>query len=99
LGAIVNFSYLLDIPSDKSERRSTHRAKIEVKYISVKIRKPSRLKNSRLPEYVELRVLEAKESIKTVKTCELAVHWILLTTHKISSNKFARQIIEWYRCR
>jgi len=91
-------SYELKVrPTAKRQARNTV---IEVKYTQVKIRKPATLyKKEEIPDYIELTAIEAKEVIEKVPEGEKAIHWILLTTHKVKSIKDAFQIIIWYSMR
>jgi len=86
-----------DLKVRATATRKARNTNIEVKYIRVKIKRPSNLNNKKnLSEYVELTAIEAKELSKNVPKGEKPIHWILLTTHKINGVSDALQIIVWY---
>ncbi len=50
--------------------------------------------NKELPASKELNIVEAKEQKKTAGIC-----WRIITTHPVTINEQAMQIIEWYKHR
>ena len=91
-------SYKLKVRS--SPKRQARETEIEIKYTSVRIRKPkTRNIKKELPEYIELTAIEAKEVNEKVPQGENPIHWILLTTHEVNSISDALQIITWYSMR
>lgn len=89
----VKGRYKFPIPSSKN--RSKHRGEMKVKYSKILIKRPQ-FPLSPDPPFVEMNVIEVKESLRTVRKGEEPVHWILLTTCPVNTKKRARQIIQWY---
>ena len=90
--------YLLEIKSGQ-KKRQPRQAKMEVRYVKVKIGRPSRLNKRDYPDYVELHAIEAREMDETVPEGEKRILWRLLTTHKIESLEDALEAIYWYSLR
>jgi len=88
-----------DLELKKTKKRSAHSAKMVLKYGKTTINRPNNNKDRRLPEQIELYVVEVKEDPQSVIGNEKPVHWILLTSHPINSLDDAMQIITWYRWR
>ena len=93
--------YIIDLKTDKRKGRSKRKAKLQVKYSQVEIKKPHSVKGdaNKDQEFVRLFVVEAKEDRSTIPEGELSIHWLLFTTHTIENYYQARQIIEWYSFR
>ena len=88
-----------DLEIKKSQKKRVPRvAKMEVKYDRVKLAKPSSCR-SELPEYVELNVIEARESAATRPGSEKELLWRIYTTHEINTLSDAVAIIYWYSLR
>lgn len=97
-GLDVKFTYKLLVRGTKT--RQQRNTEIEVKYSKVKIQKPKKRKIDKdIPESVEIYVLEAKEKAQYVPEGEEPIHWKLATTHIVSNNEEAIQIIKWYAMR
>ncbi len=90
--------YILEIKGGQKKRKP-RQAQMEVRYVKVKIAKPSRLNKRDYPDYVELYAIEAREIDETVPEGEERVLWRLLTTHKIESLEDALEAIYWYSLR
>lgn len=78
----------------RSGGRSAHLAHMELRYGTVRIRRPkgSRAKQSS----IALSVVEIRESPDTVLPGEPAVRWVLLTSHDVQTVEKALQIVDWY---
>lgn len=88
-----------DLEIKKSQKKRVPRiAKMEVRYDLVKIAKPSSGRQEH-PEYVEVYVIEAKESAETIPAGEDGVVWRILTTHEINTLEQALEVIHWYSLR
>lgn len=95
---IVSHQYDLKVRTTKNH--TGRLTMMHLKFTKVKIKRPVKsTKNKILPEYVELNVVEAKEDSALVPEGEKAIHWILLTTHEVTNNEQALQIIKWYAMR
>lgn len=88
----------LQVKGNTQIGRSSHSAKLEVKYGKVNIKRPGELPRS-LPSNISLTVVEVKEKHETVKSGEPPLHWRLLTTHKVDTLKDALKIVDWYTTR
>lgn len=96
-------AYVLDVPATRGAKghpsRSAHRALIHVGYGQVVIRRPRKGTDPHAPETLSLQVIEVREDASTVPPGEAAVHWRLMTTHRVDSLEQACQCIHWYRQR
>jgi hypothetical protein len=92
-------TYSIKIKSDKKTNRTPRKAEIEVRYTKVKIARPKNNPDKKLPAYIELYAVEAKENPAKVPNGEKPIRWFLLTTHTINTIEEALQIIKWYGMR
>jgi len=89
-----------DLKVRGTKQRKARETKIQIKYTSVKIKKPSNLsKRKKIAEYVELTIVEAREEAAFVPLGEKPIYWRILTTHTICNGLEALQIIQWYAMR
>ena len=100
-GQQVSGEYIINLKADKRNDRSKRKAKLQVKYSQIEIKKPHSVKGdaNKDQEFVRLFVVEAKEDKSTTPEGELPIHWLLFTTHTIENYDQARQIIRWYSFR
>jgi len=82
-----------------SRTRVSRNAEMELKYGSVKISRPGYKKSVNLPDYVELNVIEVKETNASVPEKETPIHWRLLTTHTLNTQDEILEIINCYAMR
>lgn len=95
--ATLNVSGISEIDVKSREgKRSAHKAKLEVRYGEVDIRRPQGCSDKQAPEQVKLTVIDVKEMQESVCGEEKPIHWCLLTTHKINSLEDALEVIRWY---
>jgi len=69
-------------------------ANLELKWGKVSIMKSATCNDKNAPSYTEMFLLEARE-----KGVDKGIYWRLLTTHGITCEQEALQIIEWYKQR
>ena len=86
--------YDLEIKGNKKRKART--AKMALKYVKVKIKRPERLHDKNLPGHVGLWAIEACEQPGTVPGGEPPIVWRLLTTHPITEVSQAMKCLEWY---
>lgn len=98
-GTEVKGSYSIKIKPNKKADRAARKSEIDVRYTKVKIARPKNNPNKKLPEFIELYAVEAKENPKKVPKGEKPIKWLLLTTHSINTIEEALQIIKWYGMR
>ncbi len=85
-----------EIEVSATKKRTAHQATVSVKYGSISIKRPKSHKNRLLPESITLQAIEVKEIPSSVISDEPPIHWVLLTSHPITSVEQAKQIIQWY---
>lgn len=90
----IEFNYELTLK--KTDKRTAHRAKLKVKFGKTKILRPSNHIDKNLPEKQEIYVIEVSECPSTVVGKEKPIHWILLTSHPITSKELALYFIQCY---
>ena len=93
----VEDCYDLQVPA--TDKRSSHVAKMTVKFGSVLIKKSEGKSAKVLPSYHLSYVVEVKELSESVVNNEQPIHWVLLTSHVIKDSVMALQIVEWYKQR
>lgn len=86
----------MNVKADEKDNRSKHVAVLELKYGLIEIIKPQRIRRKDGPSFMKMSVVEIKESKTTVQRGESPVHWILLTTIPVTSEKKAETILEYY---
>lgn len=85
----------LTVPRDVRSKRSRRGAELSIKYGEVDIKKPLACTDKEASNFVRLQVVEVKE--QGCASDEDPIHWILFTTHAVSSIEDAKQIVSWYR--
>jgi hypothetical protein len=95
----ISGSYKILVNSDKRINRESREAIIEVKYCSVKVKRPKNHIDKSLPDYIELCAIEAHESSKTIPPGESPILWRLLTTHQVNDVSTAILMVTWYKTR
>lgn len=93
----VQDSYFVDCK--KTDKRSAHEAKLELKFGKIVFKRPNSRNKAKLKEQLPVYVVEVQESVDTVLSGEPPIRWILLTSHIVESVDDALQIIKWYRWR
>jgi len=86
--------YELELKGNK--KRKNRLAKLSLKYIKVKIKKPKNKLLPGHPKYVEMWAIEARELQNSVPKGEEPIIWRLLTTHTINGFEDAFKYIGWY---
>ena len=77
--------------------RPARQAKLCLRFGEATIKRPKNLREDGLPEGVTLRWVEAVE--RAAPEGVEPLHWLLLTTHEVSSLAQAWQIVAWYKQR
>jgi len=90
----VQHHYEIEVAANK--KRTAHQATLAIKYGSVTIKRPKGHSNKLLPESITLQVIEVKELPESVIGNEAPVHWVLLTSHPVTTVQQVLQIIQWY---
>jgi len=84
---------------NQTKKRNKRQAQMHVKYAGITISKPSSCTDQKAPNQIGLHVVEVREDTSTVPEEEEAIHWRLLTTHKVETMEQALQIVKWYQSR
>lgn len=82
--------------NERVGKRSAHKARLEIRFGEIEIRKPKKCTDKSAPGSIKLRIVDVKEVSETIVGEEEAIHWSLLTTHKIETTEAALQIVRWY---
>lgn len=90
----VHGSYECDLP--RTDKRSAHKALLEVKYGKVTLVRPEKAVSRHLAPTLEVYVIEVKEHSSTVVNNEQPIHWCLITSHAVCNMASAQEIILWY---
>lgn len=90
----VMYEYDLSVTGDVRKRIEKRTARMGLKWSKVLLRQPKSYKNKQLPSSKELYVVEAREKKRTN-----GIYWRILTTHPVTNDAEAMQIIEWYKQR
>jgi IS4 transposase len=85
------------VSQDKRNNREKREAVLSVKFDEVVIKKSKSCTDKEASKTIKLSIVEAKEINCPANQKE--IHWVLLTTHKVSNFEEAQQIILWYRSR
>lgn len=86
--------YWCDLP--RTDKRSAHRALMEVKYGRVTLQRPERSMSKHLPPTLDVYVIDVQEHHASIVNNEKPVHWRLITSHAVDILLQAEQIIQWY---
>jgi hypothetical protein len=84
---------------ERKEKRSAHKAKLEIRYGEIEIKKPKNCSDENAPKSMKLTVVDVKELAETVIENEEPIHWCLLTTHEVKTYEDACNIVKWYAFR
>jgi len=90
-------TYTIDVPADPRIGRTAREALLIIRCVSVKIQRPDKLNARDYPPSIPLYAVEAIEV--NPPPGQEAIHWRLLTTHRVVCIEQALQVIEWYRWR
>jgi len=90
-------TYTIDVPADPRMGRTAREALLIIRCVTVKIQRPEQLKKQDYPPSVTMNAVEAIEV--NPPAGQEAIHWRLLTTHRVVCLEQALQVIEWYRWR
>ena len=88
----------IEVRGDVRKRRSARRARVTYRLAQVHLRRPPRWK-AEAPGTGPLWAVEVREVPETVPAGEEALHWRLLTTHRVEDLAQARRAVLWYRQR
>jgi hypothetical protein len=88
--------YSVDLPA-RTGKRSARRAVLAIRFGIVDIRRPKSCSDPAAPPSVRLTAVDVREVDPPAG--EEPVHWRLLTTHTVSNEREARQVVDWYRLR
>jgi hypothetical protein len=87
----------IDLPARSNKNRSARRAKLAVRFGSVRIRRSGNCSDPAAPPEIELYAIEVREL--DAPPGEEPILWRLLTTHRVATVEQALVVIGWYRLR
>ena len=90
----VEACYSFDV-SALPGKRAARRARMELRFGEVTIKRPKHCSDPAAPETITLHAVDVRE-IGSSAGNDAPIHWRLLTTHKIKSVAEALQIVDWY---
>lgn len=90
-------TYAVQVLADPRHGRTARDAWMMVRFATVQIQRPDKLRPQDYPERVRLWAVEAVEV--SPPAGQSPIHWRLMTTHEVNTLEQALQIIEWYRWR
>jgi hypothetical protein len=90
----VQGSYECDLP--RTDKRSAHKALLEVKYGKVALSRPEKAVSKHLDRTLEVFVVEVKEHSSSIVNNEQPIQWRLITSHPVCDMASAQEIILWY---
>lgn len=98
-GAAQGFAFgtTRSVDLQDTARRIARTAVLSLRFGTVEVRRPARPGATGLADSVSLRLVEAVE--RTPPAGVEPVHWRLLTTHAVTDDAMAWQIVDWYRQR
>jgi hypothetical protein len=88
--------YTVDLPA-RTGKRTARRAVLAIRFGTVGIRRPKSCSDPAAPSAVHLTAIDVREVDPPAG--EEAVQWRLLTTHAVTNEQEARQVVDWYRLR
>jgi DDE family transposase len=88
--------YTVDLPA-RVGKRSARLAELAIRFGTVDIRRPKSCSDPAAPSSVRMTAVDVREVEPPAG--EEAVHWRLLTTHTVTNEREARQVVDWYRLR
>lgn len=91
----VKFNYEIELEGDIRKKSKSRVAKLNVKHEHVRLAKPASCKDKTLPNSTQIYVVEVSEETNS----KTKIHWLLYTTHPVTTDIEAMQIIQWYRAR
>lgn len=86
----------LALPARRPDR-AKRTAEVEIRFGTIEIARPVNEKDRDLADTVRLRLVEVKE-INPPEGAD-PIHWRLLTTHEVTNEAAAWQIVSWYQMR
>ena len=90
----VSFSYQTQVST--SQTRTSHQALLRVKFSPITMLKSSKNPTKSLPDTLCMYVIDIREDDTSVLADETPVHWVLVSSHAVTTDQEATQLIEWY---
>lgn len=87
----------IKVPREIRNNRQEREAILSIKFSEIIIKKSRKCTDKTASKTIKIQIVEAKEM--DCPNDQKPVHWMLLTTHKVTNIEEAKQIILWYRQR
>ena len=97
MGWPVEHEFEVDLPA--TDERSAHRARLQLRYREVVMKKSEVRTKKELPATWSSWVVSVSELAETVVNHQKPVSWVLMTSHPIRSSANALQIVDFYKQR
>ena len=91
--------HTFELKVQASKHHRAHTASMQVKFGALTLCRPGTTSTSSVPAQLPVYVIEAKEESKSIIGRDKAVHWILWTSHAITTLQEAMQALGWYSAR
>lgn len=93
--ATTKFDFEIEIEGDIRKKSISRTAKLNVKYEFVTLFRSHSCNDKTLPKSIKVNVVEVSEQTSS----KTKIHWLLYTTHGVTTDQQALQIITWYKAR
>ena len=80
----------------RNGKRHAHTAQLAIRYGEVSIPKPIHCKEESAATAIRLRYVDVKEQASSVVAGDEPIHWCLLTTHEVTTDEEALEVVGWY---
>lgn len=96
----ISGTYEKEINGDTRINRSERIASLNIKFKNINILVPkNHITKNKASDFVNLTIIEVRESAETVPDGEEPILWRLVTSHEVNNFEDAKKIVHWYTLR